>query len=145
MSKFKLIKTVSFNAGTNLPYNVYEIRIDDSYVDIMVMQDDETATKWYELYKEFWKPTETNTISKTKVSHYNLYIETKIKYKVTRDLQTEKEYSIMIWKDTNIVKSSHGNQESVFDDLPKFMEIYNTMVENIKVQGEQVVEVMYED
>lgn len=145
MSKFKLIKTVSYNASTNLPYNVYEIRIDDSYVDIMVMVDDETATKWYELYKEFWKPTETNTISQTKVSHYNLYIETKIKYRVTRDLQCEKDYSIMIWKDTNIVKSSHGNQESVFDDLPKFMEIYNTMVENIKIQHEEISVVMFEE
>ena len=145
MSKFKLTKKVNYHDNSNEPYNVYEITEDNSWIDLLVMADDETAKKWYELYKEFWKPTETNTISKTKVSHYNLYIETKIKYKVTRDLQTEKEYSIIIWKDTNIVKSRYGNHESVFEDLPEFMEIYNTMIQNIKIQQEQVVEVMFED
>jgi len=145
MSKFKLIKEVSYNATTNIPYNVYEIRVDDSYVDLAVMLDDETATKWYNLYKEFWKPTETNLIYQTKVNGCNLYIHTKVKYKVTRDLKCEKEYSIMIWKDTNIVKSKYGSDESVFEELPKFIEIYNTMIENIKIQQKQVVEVMFED
>jgi hypothetical protein len=145
MSKFKLIKEVSYNVTTNLPYNVYEIRIDDRFVDLLVMEDDENATKWYELYKEFWKPTESNIISQTKVYDYNLYIQTKIKYKVTRDLKCEKEYSIMIWKDTNIVKSRYGSDESVFEELPEFIEIYNTMIDNIKIQQKKVVEVMFED